>query len=369
MPLRGTSCRPTRLVPLATAHLGGSWLKLPGMTKPFGELTARTQVDRLRRLVRSALPMWNLPDARITLLYHGYNTTFRVDAADGRRFALRVNTQPHKTIAHLRGEVTWLAHLSAQTELHVPTPQRTREEALFTVVPSRDHVGGLPMVLFSWLDGRNLGIHWSRTEARAVGVAMAILHQNAAHWTMPAGAAFSPFDDVLTDLPNRLGDHPALDARARSVLTTAYDRAQALQNEAFAADTVIALHADLHGENLKWHRGRLRVFDFDDAGLGVPALDLAICAYYLRDDAGAEEELKAGYSTVRSLPPVTDEQHEAMVAGRNLLIVSDLIDQTNARLRALRPSFVAASVERLQRWLDTGRWGRRVDEQPTVGQV
>ena len=58
-----------------------------------------------------------------------------------------------------------------------------------------------------------------------------------------------------------------------------------------------------------------------------------------------------------------------MVAGRNLLIVSDLIDQTNARLRALRPSFVAASVERLQRWLDTGRWVRRVDEQPTVGQV
>ena len=44
------------------------------------------------------------------------------------------------------------------------------------------------------------------------------------------------------------------------------------------------LHADLHNSNLKWCRGRLYVFDFDDSAIGVPMQDLAISAYYLRDE-------------------------------------------------------------------------------------
>lgn len=216
------------------------------MAKPFAEVTARTQVNRLRELARSALPSWGLEDASLSLLFHGYNTTFRVETTGGRRFALRVNTQPHKTDAHLQGELAWLAALSAQTPLHVPTPQPTRTGALSTSVASADHGRALPMVLFSWLDGRNLGDRWTNTQAQAVGAAMATLHDHAESWTMPPGAAFSPFDNVLTDLPNRLADHPALDAQARAVLTAAYERAQDLQNEAFAAGTVMPLHADLH---------------------------------------------------------------------------------------------------------------------------
>jgi Ser/Thr protein kinase RdoA (MazF antagonist) len=344
------------------------------MAKPFAEVTARTQVNRLRELARSALPSWGLEDASLSLLFHGYNTTFRVETTGGRRFALRVNTQPHKTDAHLQGELAWLAALSAQTPLHVPTPQPTRTGALSTSVASADHGRALPMVLFSWLDGRNLGDRWTNTQAQAVGAAMATLHDHAESWTMPPGAAFSPFDNVLTDLPNRLADHPALDAQARAVLTAAYERAQDLQNEAFAAGTVMPLHADLHGGNLKWGRTnvasrssgsaalhpRLSIFDFDDAGLGVAALDLAISAYYLRDDHAAEAALKAGYASVRALPSVTDEQFEAMVAGRNLLLVNDVIEQPNADLQAMVPAYVADSVARQRQWLNSGRWVRRL---------
>lgn len=87
------------------------------------------------------------------------------------------------------------------------------------------------------------------------------------------------------------------------------NRAQHFQDEVFAAGPVIPLHADLHGGNLKWRRGvstsstdgevrearpavgldqRAERSILDDAGYGPPALDLAISAYYLRDDEGAE---------------------------------------------------------------------------------
>lgn len=52
--------------------------------------------------------------------------------------------------------------------------------------------------------------------------------------------------------------------------------------------------------------------------------------------------MKAGYATVRPLPAVTDEQFEAMVAGRNLLLVNDVIEQPNADTQAMTPAYVAA---------------------------
>lgn len=328
------------------------------MLKPFADVTARTQVRRFRGLATAALPQWGLHDAPLRLLNHGYNTTFRVDSTDGARFALRVNTMPFKTPEHLLAEVSWLAAVSAETGLRVPTPQPTLEGRWSATMPSPGHGRDLPLVLFSWLDGPNIGSRWTLTQARTVGAAMATLHNHAEHWTMPPGAELTLFDNVLTDLPNRFGDHPALNDEARDVLTAAYQRAQRLQDAAFASGPVIPLHADLHGGNLKWHRGRLSVFDFDDAGLGVPALDLAISAYYLRDRQDVEDALLAGYASVRTLPEVTPEQFEAMVAGRNLLLVDDLLEQQNADLQAFVPTYVEASVRRLRAWLQTGQYRR-----------
>ncbi len=326
------------------------------MRKLFIDVSARTQVRRLRALAARALPAWGLSDASLRLLNHGYNTTFRVDADDGRRFALRVNVIPTKTDAHLRAEVAWLAALAAETDLRVPTPQPTREGDWAAYVPSPDHGRDLPLVLFSWLDGRNLGFKPRLGQVRVVGEAMALLHHHAATWRLPSDGALPLFDDVLTGLPNRFGDHPALDADARAVLTAALARAQDLQDQAFTADQVIPLHADLHGGNLKWHGGRLSVFDFDDAGRGVPALDLAISSYYLRVDAAYEEMLREGYARVRPLPQLSDEAFEGMVAGRNLLLLDDLLEQQNVELRGMIPRYAEASVRRLRGWLDTGRY-------------
>ncbi|MEZ5201474.1 MAG: phosphotransferase [Micropruina glycogenica] len=286
--------------------------------------------------------------------------------------------------------MAWLAALSAETALHVPTPQRTRDGALSAVVTSPDHDWALPVVLFSWLDGRNLGNRWTADQAHAVGVAMATLHDHAERWTMPAGASFSDFGSVLTDLPNRLGDHRALSAEQSALLVEAMNRAQHFQDEVFAAGPVIPLHADLHGGNLKWRRGVstsstdgevsrsstgggvstsvLSVFDFDDAGYGPPALDLAISAYYLRDDEGAEVAMKPGTPPSPFTGRLRAEQFEAMVAGRNLLLVNDVIEQPNADTQAMTPAYVAASVRRLRHWLDTGRYRRTLPdgEQPAV---
>jgi len=113
-------------------------------------------------------------------------------------------------------------------------------------------------------------------------------------------------------------------------------------------------HADLHAGNLKWWRRRLAVFDFDDAGIGVPAQDLAIAAYYLRPAQDLEQAMLAGYAELRSLPDVTPAEFEAVVASRNLVLLNDVIATEHAEFRAILPNYVANTAVKLRAYLETG---------------
>jgi Ser/Thr protein kinase RdoA (MazF antagonist) len=88
--------------------------------------------------------------------------------------------------------------------------------------------------------------------------------------------------------------------------------------------------------------------------------DLAISAYYLRDDAGQEAALLEGYQEVQPLPAFTPEQYEAMVASRNLVLLNDVLTTTNAEWLAMLQRYIPDSITRLRAYLDTGVFRREV---------
>lgn len=321
----------------------------------FEDRSVRGQVARLRPLAVEVLRRYSIDVAALRLLNHGFNTTFRVDTTDGRRFALRLNVNSRRTDSFIGAEMAWLAALAEETDLWVPVPQRTHDGALLTHVHSPDLDRHLPAALFSWLPGRDLGDDASDVQMRAVGRATAALHAHGERWQPPPGTSLPPIDTVLMDLPYQLGhDHPLLSSADHQLIDEAFERVQRQYDALFAGVDRQPLHADLHVWNLKWHRGRLAVFDFDDSGIGVPAQDLAISAYYLRDNAAQEAALLEGYQELRSLPPFTSEQYEAMVASRNLVLLNDVVTTTNAEFLAILPRYVPNSIIKLRAYLETG---------------
>ena len=318
-------------------------------------MTSRQQVVRLRRTALEILRQYPVDVARLRLLNHGFNTTFRVDSADGRRFALRLNVNSHRTTQNIAAELAWLTALAVDTDLWLPVPQPRRDGALMAEVFSPDLDRSLPAVLFSWLPGRDVGDDASVAQLRAAGRATATLHGHGENWSLPTGAALPLIDSVLMDTPNHLaGEHPLLTEDRRTVIEAAFAHVQRHNDELFAGAHRHALHADLHTSNMKWHRGRLSVFDFDDSGIGVPVQDLAIAAYYLRDNAEQEAALLEGYQELRTLPAYTSAQFEAIVASRNLILLNDVIVSSNAGFRAIAPRYVANTVVKLRHYLDTG---------------
>jgi Ser/Thr protein kinase RdoA (MazF antagonist) len=320
---------------------------------PYDALDDDSQVKVLRRVALLAADAYGLAVERLEPVLHGFNTTFRVDTASGGPLALRVNTNSVSTREHVAAQQAWVHAIARDTDVLVPDVVTAPDGSAVVEVPCPELGRALLCVVNTWLDGPDVG-ECDEVQAHALGRVMATLHQHAREVVLPAGAALPVFDEPLFGDDNRLDGTDLLDSRGQEVLAESFARTRA----AFAAltelDRPVPLHADLHGGNLKWNEGRLAVFDFDDAGIGMPIVDLAVATFYLRrGDHALEDSLRAGYAEIAELPP-GGEHLEALVASRQLLLANSLLTTSTSRWRAQAVEYLSTTVARLTHWMGSG---------------
>lgn len=335
----------------------------------FAELSTRAQVHRLRGLALRALEHYPIEVVRLRLLEHGFNTTFRVDAADGSKYALRIDVNRQKPIAALLAEMAWLDAIARDLDIRVPAPIATHADELFVRERFEPLDTELSIAVMTWLPGKDLGAP-NEAAVRELGRMAARLHEHATSWTPPAGAEFPDVGAVLMDSPNHLRDeHPEVPAAHRELMLRTLDHVEPLFDAMLAADTRIPIHADLHSWNVKWLRGAMSVFDFDDAGISVPAHDLSIAAYYLLgDETGANRRaLFEGYEEIRKLPPFTAEQFEAALAARTLILMNDILVSTNREILDWIPAFLSNTEIRFNQYLDSGVYRSKLPGTVAIG--
>jgi len=328
----------------------------------FIALSKRAQVSRMRAVAVEALRSFPVSVGRLTLLEHGFNTTFRIDTTDGTKLAMRINVNSRRSAANIAAELQWIDALARDTDLMVAAPLRTVTGDLVASIYSPDLGRDLSVALFSWLNGRDLGEAPTLEKMRAAGQVMAKLHDHGATWRPTDGAEMSVFDEPFWTFPDRLTpENLGIGDGDLAVIRAMVDRSTSTMTKLFAAGTLQPIHTDLHNWNMKWYRGRLSVFDFDDSGIGLPIQDLAVATYYRRPGHDHVDALFEGYVSVRPLPEYTTEDFETLVAHRNLLLLNDLLVTTNAEHRAIIPNFIRNTVVKLRNFLDTGVYRHDLD--------
>lgn len=312
----------------------------------FEDLGESGRARRLRPLAVAALRAWDLEVERVRLVTNGYNAIFRVDAVGGP-FALRVNL-PRRTDAELRAELDWLDALERAEAVQVPVavPTAAGERWAVAVAP------GVPeprrCVLFRWVPGRNLRADDDAAAFVRFGAAAAALHEHASRWRRPRGPRpiRSPFP--YPDEPPVLLDQP-LTPRVQA----SYERALAATERALARiadERLIVVHHDLHPGNVRVHRDRLWVLDFDDCALATPPQDLGTSAFQMRMLGCRPAQLRGfrrGYESVRTWPD--DDLVAAFTAGAALTLANGVYQDFDPDYR--REAGVYAA-----------RWARIADE-------
>ena len=346
------------------------------------QLSRSAQVRRMRQLAQAALKDYDLPPVRLTLMVHRFNTTFRVDTADGERYVLRIHRAGTPAVETVWSELQWLAAIKRDTMLEVPVPIATREGSLLTVAEVRGVVAPHICVLFRWLPGKQIRRGLTPGHLERVGELMAQLENHAAQWERPQGFVrgrvdypvksaqweddpFAPY--VLAGIRSLVAESLSEEEAAKVI--SILEQVRAVEQELGQGPEVFGLiHADLHYFNLLFGGGVVRAIDFDDCGFGYLLYDFAVMLNELLDRADYVElraGLLAGYRRVRALSAEREAHIDTFIALRQVQdVLWALEERTHPAIVEDWASDVRTRLARLAAWqartLDSARGASRV---------
>jgi Ser/Thr protein kinase RdoA (MazF antagonist) len=275
-------------------------------------------VERLGKLVRSALPLWGLlPETEITLLNLSENATWLLqDPAQGGRMVLRMHRPGYHTEGEIRSELAWVSALRDSGAVDTAAPVPGRDGALLQTLRDGDHTRHA--VMFQHVPGAEPAPNGDLPAwFHRLGAVTASLHRHARGWDRPAD-----FARMTWDFETTLGDHPhwgdwrhavGLDRQGHLLLQRASD-AVARRLAAFgnAPDRFGLIHADLRLANLLVADDRLSVIDFDDCGHGWFMYDFAAAVSFIEAAPIVGDLTQSWMDGYRSVMPLGAEE-EAMM--------------------------------------------------------
>ena len=256
--------------------------------KPHSDLSLRGKLRRLRDVAIEALTHYELRSPEIA--YHGFETNllYRVTAAAGEQFMLRLASPGWRTFDDLRSEALWLEALGRDTAVAAPRVMPTRSGELVLPVS----LPGVPDIwnatLMSWVPGRLLGSYLTERNLENMGTLFAELHHHGAAWVPPTGFTIRRFEHWLSrGEPNLIVDGrpsaAALSARARELLERMHQHVESAYAAIDRLDLRV-IHCDLWHGNIKLHHGALHPIDFEDTVWGFRAHDIAMAMLDLLED-------------------------------------------------------------------------------------
>ncbi len=274
--------------------------------------------DTFRPAALEALEAFPIEPDRLELMSHSENVTYRVvDRRDGAAYALRLHRPWYHTIDELISERDWIRALDG-AGIAVQAPVATRDGQEYACV-TIDATGERRFAgLARWTTGRVLAEVLGETTDAAIaarrfeqlGALTASLHDQAAAWQPPARFTRHALDadGLMGETPHwgPFWDHRGFsDAERRLMLDTRARLHAALAGLDRGRVGYSLIHADMHPGNVLVDGDMLTVIDFDDAGWGWHAYDIAVALFYQQHGASFEAFERAyvdGYRSVRPFP-------------------------------------------------------------------
>jgi Ser/Thr protein kinase RdoA (MazF antagonist) len=265
-------------------------------------------------------------------------------------------------VSQVRSEMAWLAAICRDTDLAVPRPVPARSRELVTVVADPAVPEPRACVLYHWVDGRFVDERLSVPQLRRLGEFTAKLQLHGARMNgFDRGRVddFSTFGRTQSD-----GFSPAVVDRAAALVTELHsaeggervraviERARAVRRSLGYGDDVFGLvHGDLHQENYLFHRGHVRVIDFDDCGFGHYAYDLAVTIKelgHLPQRSALRHALLEGYCSVRPTSFVDAGVLDAFIGLRRVQqLISAIEHRDHPRFRDSWRAWLASALAEL----------------------
>ena len=321
------------------------------MSNNFFDQDVKAQTDSLTLFARGILKKYGISDAQVECINFEFNATFSVSTESGQKYALRLNINSTRTVSNILAETQWVRELARIPSVNVPTPIATLDDQFVVSALHEDSGQTICGVMYSWLEGEEIGDEPTLDQLRRVGQAIAHMHQNKSEFQLTDGAELPTFNDFFWGTEDFLFSvRSTLSPEDKTLIKQAHDLIMKFTNELYATSPVRIIHADFHGWNLMWHEDQVFIFDFDDCGFGVEAQDIAVALYWLNTPT-ADAALLEGYRSVRPLPAYSDKAMKALLLQRRLLLLNYLFETKNAEHKEMLPAYLKRSIDLVSTFL------------------
>jgi len=321
------------------------------MGSEFFDLPAEQQQNSLTAFATKLLSDYGIHDAKVSCINFEFNATFAVESESGVKYALRININSTRTVENMQAEVEWVRHLNRTSGINTPTPIATVKDEYIVSGLHVESGQTLYGVLYSWLDGEEIGDEPTMEQLHQVGRAIALLHQESNDFALSSGNALPTFNDFFWSTEDYLfSDKSKLSDKDRILIKEAHDHIMKFTQELYEISPVHIIHADFHGWNLMWNEGQLSIFDFDDCGLGFPLQDLATALYYL-DTPEQDAAFKQGYASIAPVPECSENEMKMLFLQRRIVLLNYLYETSNLEHRSMIPEYQEETLRRIRNFL------------------
>jgi Ser/Thr protein kinase RdoA (MazF antagonist) len=301
--------------------------------RDFETLPHSQQLHCLAELASAATSLYALPgQLSLSLVNLSENATYRIEAPDGRLWALRIHRDGYHSREAIASELAWLMDLRASGTAITPRPVEGRDGELIQQMGHPRMARPRHVVLSEWESGTEPGIHDDLAPAfETLGEIAARMHLHVRSWKQPSG-----FTRFTWDFETALGEEAPHWGRWRDGLgmdaakEKLFGRTVELIGSRLAAygkgsDRFGLTHGDLRLANLLIDGPAVKVIDFDDCGFSWFMYDAATPVSFYEHEPqvpGLIEAWKTGYRRVAALSREDEAEIPTFVMLRRLLLVA-----------------------------------------------
>ena len=287
----------------------------------------------LLELAQRALGHYDLPAGSTVALWNlSENATYRIEAPDGQRWALRIHREGYQSRAAIASELAWAMDLRRTGVAITPSPVAGRDGELIQQLEHPCLATTRHAVLFDWETGNEPGIGDDLVHAfQSLGETAARMHVHARQWQRPVWFTRHTwnFDTALgTERPHwgRWRNGVGMDSDTERLFgRTVKLIEKRLAAYGMGADRFGLIHADLRLANLLIDGCTVKVIDFDDCGFSWNMYDAATPVSFHEHEPQVPELIehwKSGYRKVHQLTKEDETEIPTFVMLRRILLVA-----------------------------------------------
>jgi Ser/Thr protein kinase RdoA (MazF antagonist) len=331
--------------------------------KNFDSLPHAEQLEILLAAAHSAIDRYDLPrGTAVRMLNLSENATYKVEAPDGQRWAMRIHRDGYHSREAIASELAWLIDLRQTNVVTTPVPVKGRDGEIIQDVDHPKLPRPRHVVLSEWETGAEPGIGEDLSGPfETLGEVTARMHVHARQWKRPPW-----FTRLTWDFDSALGEDNPHWGRWRDGVgmdpgkTKLFGQTVDLIGRRLAAygkgpQRFGLIHCDLRLANLLIDEGRVKAIDFDDCGFGWYMYDAATPVSFYEHERQVPDLIQTwlkGYRKVLDLPKADEDEIPTFIMLRRILLVAWVASHFEAEFpKSLGAGFTEGTVRLCEDYL------------------